>query len=334
MRLYRYSLARFRGKLSASSNGGLSADVQGVGVRIHPRDDSEKSKGWRLVQASVELACLPPLDETKAIIIPREPRELCERATEHMLNVVSVLESCGKDICSPNLSVALEASNETERDFLAASRGILALNTHESAVGSPIVWTPEIAQGLADRMDGVALLSESLSAGSEGGRYRELVRLLELAFGLGANDQRLKSALVRYFQHVPGYGYTVAEVAEWLKLRAPSSHADLKKTKWVALGSDVRHVVMRLHQACIDLLLNKTAWRSAASDRRDLWQPEALTTSSKGACMVVKQNAKLTTFFRVFDEFGVHPRILEVSVDHSKDGFYATFVQGKLPAHA
>jgi hypothetical protein len=331
MRLHRYLLVQFTGKPhkttgNPSSSSGFSAEVEGVKVTLHPADHGTTLKGWQMVQASVDLIDLPVLNDNR-LVIPDEPRRQCERIAEHAINILSVLDLRGKSICSPLNSVALEAASQDEREFLGRSRGILAKNTHESAVGSPLSWTPEIGKGLADRLDGVALLSEALSAGNEGARYRELIRFLELAFSLPANDQRLVRALARYFDHAPGYGYEAGEFKEWQRLRHPSSHADLRRTKWVALTSDVRHVVLRMQQACLDILLNKVAWRSNSSERRNLWQPDAMTTSKNGH-MVVKQNTRLTTLFRVFDEFGVYPRILDIVVDHSKDGFYAQFVQG------
>ena len=36
--------------------------------------------------------------------------------------------------------------------------------------------------------------------------------------------------------------------------------------------------------------------------------------------------------FRVYDEFGVYPRKLDVSVDHSQDGYYAILYRNPEPA--
>jgi hypothetical protein len=303
-----------------------SAEVSGVTVRLHRPVAGEKHKAWRLVSAAIELDRLPARDERMRVQVPDEPRRQCELVAEHMVNIISVLEGSSKAVASPLLCVAFDPSGAIEREYLEQSSGIRAeQSASEHGVGSRIEWSPEVGRGLSDRMDGVALLSEAFSAGSEAATYRELVRFLELGFALPASDQRFKNSLVRYFASAPGYGYSGDEIGEWIGLRHPATHADLRKTKWVALGADVRHVVLRMRQACLDVLLNKEEWRSPSHKRRNVWAPDAITTSPRGE-MIVKQGSSLSMLFRVLDEFGVYPRILGISVNHAK-GSYAKYYQ-------
>ena len=123
-----------------------------------------------------------------------------------------------------------------------------------------------------------------------------------------------------------GYGYDRDEINAWIKLRHPATHADFKKTKRVALTSDIRPIVLRMQQACLDVLFNKKRWRDRSSTRRQVWVPTAITTSMSGD-IVVKQGSTLSILFRSYDEFGVYPRNINISVDHSKDDLYSQYFQ-------
>ena len=54
--------------------------------------------------------------------------------------------------------------------------------------------------------------------------------------------------------------------------------------------------------------------------------PDAITTSRSGD-LVVKQGSTLDLRFRPYDEFGVYPQKLKISMDHSKDGLYSRYFQ-------
>lgn len=326
MKLHRYVLAYFSPTLSQAWEQ-RSATIGHVEVTISPRETEDGRGDRRLLTASVPLPGLPPKDDDGRVLIPERERLQCEEAIEHATNLMSVLDGASRTLLSPLLCAALGPENEQERAHLAESKGILPIQRNEQAAGSRIEWSPEIAAALSDRMDGVAMLAEAFSAGGELGMYRDFVRFLELAFARGFYDKRLAKKLTQFL--APGYGYTRDEIDQWAKLRHPSTHADYQKSAWIALTSDVRPVILRMRQACLDVLFNKTKWHETSSGRRDAWRPDAITTSKAGE-MVVRQGSKLTLNFRSYDEFGVYPRKLEISVDHTRDGLYATFYQDDL----
>ncbi len=325
MKLYRYLLVYFRPALSQSWEQ-RKAEIGDIVVTIGPREEESGHPDRRLVTACIELGNLPERDDQLSILIPDQDRARCEAAAEHVANLISVLETGSKRIYSPIGCVALEPLDRDESDFLDSSQGIRAVQKTESAAGWNIEWSPEIAVALSDRMDGVAVLSEAFSVGGDSGMYREFVRFLELAFALSFYDKRLGRKLSQFLGQV-GYGYDRNEINEWVKLRHPATHADLEKTNWVALTSDVRHVVLRMQQACLDVLFNKERWRDRSSSRRRVWVPDAFTTSKSGDLVVKQGSKKVHSLFRSYDEFGVYPRILNISVDHSKDGLYSRYFQ-------
>ena len=242
MKLYRYLLVYFRPALSQSWEQ-RQAEHGDIVVTIGPREEESEHPDRRLVTACIELGNLPERDDQLSILIPDQDRARCEAAAEHVINIISVLETGSKRILSPIGCVALEPLDRDESDFLDSSQGIRAVEKTESTAGWNIEWSREIADALSDRMDGVAMLSEAFSGGGDSGMYREFVRFLELAFALSFHDKRLGKKLTQFLGQV-GYGYDRNEIDEWVNLRHPATHADLKKTNLVALTSDVRHVVL------------------------------------------------------------------------------------------
>lgn len=228
MKLYRYSLADFRPALSPSWDKQQS-EVDDIVVTVGPREGESKHSDRRLVTAYTDLERLPDLDEQLCILIPNNIREKCEFYSEHVINIISVLESCSRHIFSPMGCVALEALDGDERAFLESSKGIRMVQKAESGAVWNVKWSPEIGHALSDRMGGVAILSEAFSSGGDSGMYREFVRFFELAFSLQFPDKRLLRKLNDFLSQI-GYGYDRDEINEWAKLRHASIHADLHKT--------------------------------------------------------------------------------------------------------
>ncbi len=202
--------------------------------------------------------------------MPQKEREDCEISACHAINLISVLESCSKEIYSPVFCVAFGSDNLRESEFLKNSQGIFAPERKsESGLDWRIEWTPEFVTAISDRFDGIALLSEAFSGGSEGHKYREFVRFFELAFGLAFYDQRLAKKLTQFLSSWPG-GYDRDEINKWVNLRHPAMHGDYGETNWIATGADLRSVVLRIHQACLDVLFNKEKWRDPSKSRRHI----------------------------------------------------------------
>jgi len=279
VRLHRYFLAYFKPFLKQQwENRPLSS--QGVSVRIDPRKIEYTEADLRFVTATISLSKTPLCDGDGAVLIPDSERILCEEVGIRLINVISVLEVCSKYIASPSECVALEAEGQDEMDYLTASNGIKTVRKIDQEPEQRTEWTPEVSEALAGRFDGVAVLSEALSASDDAGLYRDLARFLELAFGLSFYDKRLAKKLTQFLP--PAFDYQRSEIDEWVRLRHPSVHADFKQEEWIALSTDLQHVTFRMKQACLDVLFNKSKWRDASSERRSVWMPQAISVGAAG----------------------------------------------------
>lgn len=326
MRLHRYTIVTFEPHLRGNT-AIKAADVGNVQVFITGRlpDEENKKADRRVFTATLRIAALPDRDENNRLLIPDEPRKECEIAAEHMANLLAVAENVSRSILSPVNYVALEWETEKEKAFLESSEGIFRQDKPEAAVHHRIEFTPEIGKAIADRMSGVALLAEALSSGSPAGEYRDYARFIELAFKLPSYDQRLRKKLAQFLAGTV-MKYTREELDEWLNLRHPSVHADAKRTSWIALSEDLRHVTLRMRQACLDILFNKEHWHSASSGRRAVWKPTAYSTASQGNLVVI-QGTQLPMLFRTLDHFGSYPINLQSNVTDKRSTLYFRYSQ-------
>ena len=206
--------------------------------------------------------------------------------------------------------------------YLQSSAGISVKERRDNGALQPIEFKPELISQLMDRLDGVALLSEHYCS-SEAGRYKELVRYFELAFKLPF--VQIEKKLYQFLKLTP-FGYTRKEIKEWISFRHSSLHADQKKSLTISLTSDVQSYLMRMEQAAIDVLFNKSHWRSSSSLRRDIWRPKVWSISKEGEMTGLK-GAKISLLFRVYDEFGVYPKKLGLEITEKKENWYCEFNQ-------
>lgn len=213
--------------------------------------------------------------------------------------------------------IILEYDTQEGKEFLNSSDGILSKQYSENGVRSPIEFTLENINSLTDRSEGVALLSE-VYCNSESGQFREYVRFFELAFSLPFTQ--LEKKLYEFLKPMP-FGYTREEIQEWIELRHPSIHADMKKTEELAFTSDVRIFLMRMEQAALDVLFNKKIWCNNTVARRSSWKPDTFLTAKNGKIMV-QQGKALSMLFRVYDDFGTYPRDLKASLTNIKENWY------------
>lgn len=313
MRLHRFAMLHLKPEpnwgpwKSYVGNSDHRVEIRRVPVNHLPRAPGvPTSSGW-LVAAALDISGLPDLDEEKRVLIPLEARERCENAIESAANLVSVLEGCGRSILSPSPCLALEYESTVERQFLEASAGIKTeVLSSEAGVRLPIPRDDQsLLQTLSDRQNGVALLAEAYSGGGESSKYSNFIRFFELAFKM--SPSKLGRKLTQFL--APSMGYTRQEVEEWLSLRNPHSHADFRESQFIAVASDVRTFLLRMEQACLDVLFNKAEWMRFSRTRRDVWFPDAISTSAAGN-LVVKRGTALKLVFHTYDEFGVYPRDL------------------------
>ena len=300
--------------------------IEGVSLSTVPSSSKNKKTSF-LVIARCGVDKFPLKDDAGRIVINHELRSKCECAVDTLANLLSVFYGCSKSVLSPSPCVALEYENDEESDYLHSSKGILIEQRVECGFRMPVKFNSDLINSLSDRLDGVALLSE-VYCNSESGQYREYVRFFELAFSLPFTQ--LSKKLYDFLKPRP-FGYTKAEIHEWISLRHPSTHADMKKTQVIALTRDVQDHILRMEQASLDLLFNKASWQDKSVVRRDKWRPTAWTTSKEGKPTVVKGETGVSMVFRVYDEFGIYPKNIQASLSDIKENWYCTFNADGLP---
>jgi hypothetical protein len=249
----------------------------------------------------------PVLDQERLIIVPDVERRRCEWAIARVADMFSIATRCRRQIVSATPTVALIPEDEGDNAQLAEAVALRidaprALTTFQADVN-----VADIAEAMSDRWDGVALLAEAYSHHVMSGRYRDLVRLFELAFGKSFMQvgKKLRQTLL------PAMGYTAAEIKKWQALRHPFSHADGITTREIALEPDAWPVFQRMEQAALDILFNKAIWREWSSARRDAWRPYSITVNEMGQG-IVAQGSKPRIEFLLLDEFGVFPRVAQL----------------------
>jgi hypothetical protein len=253
--------------------------------------------------AETALASLPQRDSDGYITIPDANRRSCEEAIEFVANVIAVTGRCKRSISSPYPPAALVAEGPAEHQFLGESTG-LRLAPISKQGPKPIITIDEpLVNALGDRPEGLSLMAEALCHETALGEYRDLVRVLELAFALPVKclEKKLPSYLAG-----SGLGYHRPEITTWVSLRDGASHADKQKTNSIVLEADVRPIVMRMEQAVMDVLFNKKDWHHKSTDRRHLLRPNVATTSTSGSLRLVR-GTDATFTIQTFDEFGAYP---------------------------
>jgi len=300
----------------------LDAEIAGVQIELSSvTSDAEKSKAF-LAIAKMSLPEFPTKDDENKLNIDIDIRQRCELGIEILANLLSVFNACSRSLYSPYPCVALECENDVEMQYLQSSAGISVKERRDNGALQPIEFKPELISQLMDRLDGVALLSEHYCS-SEAGRYKELVRYFELAFKLPF--VQIEKKLYQFLKLTP-FGYTRKEIKEWISLRHSSLHADQKKSLTISLTSDVQSYLMRMEQAAIDVLFNKSHWRSSSSLRRDNWRQKVWRISKEGERTGLK-GAKISLLVRVYDEFGVYPKKLGLENTEKKENWYCEFNQ-------
>ena len=127
-------------------------------------------------------------------------------------------------------------------------------------------------------MQGAELFCEAMGNMSALGRYRELIRVFELAFRRDSYGMGRK--LVQFLD--PDLGFTRVEVDGWLAWRDAANHTDLAKSPKLAFERDVQPFVERMQQAGLDVLLNKAIWADASRIRRNAYSAKIAKLSPAG----------------------------------------------------
>jgi hypothetical protein len=286
-----------------------------VRVEARPLGDPQKV----IVFAEIELPRRPEVCDRGLILVPEFERRQLEQAIERSADLLAVARRCGRRIISARPEAALRDLDEADRDWLAGVSGFAITGVGRIGVDSSMSLLDLPVHALEDRHDGVQLLAESLSSDHETGRFRELCRVMERAFGLGPFN--LIGPLTKFLAHFAAFDYRENEVTEWLTvLRSLATHADRREQ--FATAADVIPALGRIEQAAYDVLLNKANWRSADTDRRAVWTPVNGVLRDNGAVQLVTHTGYIYT--EVLDAFGVYPFGRDFRVAVPED-WYAVF---------
>lgn len=272
-----------------------------------------------LLTAARRLRYRPKVKADGGVVVPEHERREAEAAIETAVNLMAISQGVSRSISSPTPAAALLADGDEGQAWLM---GASYLDLRPPGNGRPqpswkIELTEEIQKGLADRLDGVALLAEALAHKHPTGRFHEYLRLFERAFARPARN--LAEPLAEVLD--PRFGYTTEEVEHWLGvLRDPATHADARPE--FVLEADVRPVIGRMHQAAFDMLMNKENWRSVDTVRRELWRAPTGTTGM-GNDIFLTRGEELSIRVQLMDPFDVYPMDLSAIIAPLPVGWWA-----------
>lgn len=231
-----------------------------------------------LVTSIVKLNNYPALDEKNNIQFPLKEIGMAERDIEKESNLLSVKTKSLKEIFSPIPYFLFAYKTHEELCWLNNTSGYIIdgkptvseyFSVHECQNVPPSL--------LADRIDGIALLSEALCHKNYMGKYRDYMRLFELSFS--RKTSQLSKKLYQFLQGFTAANYTKQEVEEWIKYRNPSSHANQEQ---FSTEKNVKPYIQRIEQAAYDILYNKKYWKSYSKERRNIYFPSFFTISKNG----------------------------------------------------
>lgn len=258
-----------------------------------------ESETMFFVYAIIPLKHLPKVTKENLIVVPKNERKHLEVAIEHSANLISLENSVKRDISSMSPYIAFYPESDEELSWLEKSDGVLSERkvNKGSIKGSFEIKLDEMLLHLTDRMDGVALIVESICQTHRSGKFHEYIRFFERAFKVSA--RKLIKPLSAFLEK-SDLGYLEIEIEKWIDIRDPLTHADQRN--YFYLQSDVAPYINRIEQAVYDVLFNKVKWRDAGIDRRNVWKPLSGSTSP-GADIFVTQGKDLKLHIEFMDEF-------------------------------
>lgn len=272
-----------------------------------------------LVSATVPLSSYPDLDGERAIFVPVEARRAGEIAIRLYAGLWSLSGNTSRQLSSPIPSVAFIPETDADRDWLRSTSGIRIPGALIQSVTSPPEFSGELAQGMLDRLAGLELFAEAMAHPRDSAKFRDFVRMFELAFGIW-KMKPLRQALTAFLEPSP-FGYTDSEIAKWLDhTRHGLAHANVRGE--ILLEEDVVPVIARVHDAAIDVLTNKAEWGTNSKARRQLWQPVSGTRSPSGDVFIV-QGATPKHALRVVDGLSGIPIDLSAGIRELPAGWWS-----------
>lgn len=267
---------------------------------IWPTEEARVQVG---VSASLELD-MPEVVEG-GVEVPHDALDQMETAIGEYADLLAITYQCRRLIRSPQPCVAIAPSAVDQEPF----RSVTHLRATREQIGSARVMPPvlpgDLKSLLADRMDGVALLADSLGEDSPIGRIRDLFRFFERAFKRSPGE--CVDPVTTFLRSHPRHDalqYSKAEVQHWFEvLRATSMHADRRST--YARSTDVAPHLGRMEVAAYDVLFNKEYWRRPSARRRGALELAAGVEPTGGSTVVMGPGAAVQ--IQWMDPWGGYP---------------------------
>lgn len=236
------------------------------------------------------------------LTINSEYLDLCHRIVRFFASYLSVVHQVKLVICSPMPSFAIVPDTTEETSSLKECEG---MNVNRDAIhGEEILFEfdGDAFQLTCDRPEGLEALAEALRLNSDLAKYREYIRLFEMAFahsGIG-----LYKPLLRFLSSGKAE-FTKDEVRDWFdRLRSRAIHSDREEP---IFGFEIAKSMVRMKLAAYDVLFNKVNWKSHDHSRRKglipISGPGFITQGKQGMLVM-----------RLFDDFGAFPMNLNAGL--------------------
>ena len=181
MRLHRIMTISLDKKLPESF--GASAQFGDTELNLQMTSQESKTQTVLLTIASMPCEFQITLDEEQRLLVPFDFRKSLEAKIEAMANMLSISFSARRGISSIDPFIAISEMSGDQAKILNQCHGISGQPTISTSADHSFDFTDtRIISLMLDRLDGLSLLAESYSTEHALSRYREYVRLFELAF--------------------------------------------------------------------------------------------------------------------------------------------------------
>lgn len=226
----------------------------------------EKSTIRALILAETKINKHDLKEINSEIEIPDSILRNCHRSIEMLAHAISACLSVRIDIFSPVDCIRLIPKTRRERQLLERCHTYIKKESTSNTSTLKKTLSPDILNQLSDRLDGLALLSEALSGGNAASKFRDLIRVFELAFKSKIYD--LDKRIFDFSDEK--IGLTREEVREWKRNRDPISHADMLRSHKISFSSDVEKYIHKMELTARDVVFNKKTWQDKNIERREL----------------------------------------------------------------
>ena len=253
-----------------------------------------------LAFASRGLERAPKVTASNLVVVPDAERVAVDGAIRFTADYLTAISHSEWKVHSLRPSVFLRPTSERARMWLQERAGLKREPSITRLVAASSSLTPlDVPAALfADRADGLALLSDAIASTTPNGRYVDLLRLFERAFGLP--PARLAVPVHTCVDKI--FCFATEEVDLWFSRRGRFVHAD--RVDLLQRSIDAEQFLGRMYQAAFDILVNKARWHSNDSARRTGFPLPSGTTSATKPDLFASGSHDLRRQVAVYDEYG------------------------------